>query len=299
MSAHQTELSLKISGSFSYLILGDINSFIVDLNNYNHDRANLPIYTSFSFEKEYRKFNFAPGGEGEVRITLSPRFALALGTGYLSGKKESTPQYSYTSNIYEGLYQYTTERTFTYKTTAIPILLSLYFNLPLKNELSLFLKAGGGYYLTSLTSTETGNYTSSWKQYTWEGNWKETQEASSNGFGFHGGFGLEYNISKNLVLVFEGIGRYAKIKNFEGDYSFHTQEKEYLNGTLIDTWEDSSKEHGKLYFYEWRSYLTDNWYKRVDIWEEEPAGSNFQNIRKAIVDFSGFALCLGIRIKLF
>jgi hypothetical protein len=119
--------------------------------------------------------------------------------------------------------------------------------------------------------------------------WKTDYKAN---LGFHGGIGMEYSLTKNLGLVLEVQGRYVKIKNLKG---FIQSEDSHFIGRI-------SKRKGYLWSYkisEWdfRSYYN------LDISEEPPRGSipeiSISEVRKAIIDLSGFSLRIGLRIRLF
>ena len=95
--------------------------------------------------------------------------------------------------------------------------------------------------------------------------------------------GLEFNFSRNLALVVEGFGRYAKLKGLQGDY----------------TWkEEGIIEEATLWYYDWRSSDTGNEYPRIKFDDDVPTQTSFQrNIREGEVDLTGFSVRLGIKIK--
>jgi hypothetical protein len=116
------------------------------------------------------------------------------------------------------------------------------------------------------------------------GGWAElNQETNASGLGFHGGIGLEFNLAPNIAFVIEGQGRYAKFGGFEGTCE--------SSGDI----EDSGKFEGTLYYYEWRE--EGKIYPTVFVSSQRPPGSVFSNVREAKVDFSGFTLMAGIKIK--
>jgi len=296
-------ISFKLSGELAYMMVGDFNKKIEESrNNYYND---LDLYYDYSsLDGEYKKFNFGPGFEVEVRVNPIPQLGIGIGIEYIHGWKKSNPTLYYSQTYSWGTYDSTNEIDFSYSVTVIPVKLGLYFNLPLSPELNVVLNGGLGYYFAKLSWEENWEWDDDgldwWgNEYNWIGEDRYSTKASSKGIGFHGGFGFELGISENFAFVVEGQSRYAKIKNLEGDDEWSYSEEEYMNGTLYDTWSDSEKTHGSLYSYEWKSSLTGKYYFTTALWEEEPTNHNRRNIREATLDLTGFSIKVGIRIKLF
>ena len=118
--------------------------------------------------------------------------------------------------------------------------------------------------------------------------WQEDEgDASSNAFGFQGGVGIEFNLSETVALFFETTGRYANLKNWEGQNQYH----DFLGA--------SESESVDWYFAEWYDdtfYFQPRWYKIVQIVDEEPSRDNYRNVRKAEISYSGVVLRVGIKI---
>ena len=112
------------------------------------------------------------------------------------------------------------------------------------------------------------------------------QTANASGFGFHTGVGFEFNLASNIAFVIEAQARYAKIGGFEGTIKYSC---EYLPPEYT--------EEGKLYYYDSYSYGVTDSYPHIRVSEEKPGGYGIRNVRKAKVDFSGFALRAGIKIN--
>lgn len=148
--------------------------------------------------------------------------------------------------------------------SATPIRLSLFFEIP-ADTINIYLNLGSDYYLAK--------YTWDWE---FPDEWELNHSATANGLGFHGGIGFEIMISANVAFFVEGTGRYAKIKGFEGT------EKGMEAG---DTWEGS----GTLFYLEGTDYPV------LFIREEMPTG--YRVAREANVDFSGFSVLAGLKMK--
>jgi hypothetical protein len=86
--------------------------------------------------------------------------------------------------------------------------------------------------------------------------------------------------------VIEGYGRYAKIRGFEGT------SKQYDS----NNWSDSTE--GKYYYFE-RFISTQEWLPLTSFDTEPPGGEDIRNVRDFEIDFSGFTIRVGLKIKLF
>jgi hypothetical protein len=110
-------------------------------------------------------------------------------------------------------------------------------------------------------------------------------EAQDNGLGFHGAIGFEFSVVKNLAFFVEGAGRYAKLKDWEGDEIITSNgDVERTGGTL---WHYGIPygENGRKYF---------SW---LDVENEKPTDPDIRNVRKAEGDYSGFSFRFGLKIK--
>jgi hypothetical protein len=87
-----------------------------------------------------------------------------------------------------------------------------------------------------------------------------------------------------VTLFFETAGRSVNLKNWEGKNKY----KDFLRA--------SESESTEWYYAEEYDDMTRNWYKSVQITEEEPSGSYYRNVRKAEINYSGMVLRLGVKI---
>jgi len=201
---------------------------------------------------------------GELSIPLSSQFLLGIGFDYFIGKKESSIEYQKSS--------FKTTITTLPKIQAFPLRVVVsYYPLPY-----LFFKGGIEYYFAQcfyFYRLQEGDY---WKE--WQG------EARSQGLGFLGGLGTEWNFSPYLSFIIEANGRYAKIRGFKGKDT--SRDSEGLDYT----------EKGTLYLYQ-AITSSQNAYPQLFIREKTPAEGWVTDPRQAFIDFSGISLKLGIRIK--
>jgi hypothetical protein len=208
---------------------------------------------------------------GEILFHLS-RIALCGGVGYINGKSSSESVTSEGGAV-------TATSTSNLDAKAIPLTLGIYYFLPVSSKSQIFLHAGAGYYFVSFErDSRRENDTPYWIEVDLKGN--------DGDFGFHGGIGFEYAISENIIFVIEGAGRYAKIKGYEG-----TRNRNDSNG-----WSDSTT--GEFYTLE-RFLGEQGWQKRTNVFTEKPSGDDVRNVRTPLIDFSGFTVRIGIKLRLF
>jgi hypothetical protein len=67
-----------------------------------------------------------------------------------------------------------------------------------------------------------------------------------------------------------------------------------INGFQGETHEG---ETGELYFFEEYSSDIDFWQAKFQMLTEGPSGDNFRSAKKAVVDFSGYSVKIGLLIK--
>lgn len=270
-------LGIKLTGGLAYLYGGDASVNRKSWDAYWRERARQPE-SGISMEGGTQSINQGMNWEGDVVYYLNPRLGIGIGAGYLRASKEKD----------EGrIVVHWPDNTRTYNRgnefSVVPIKLGIFYNLLQSRKFNLFLNAGVGYYLAEWEESE--EYTSQSSGASYWGTYETKVHAG--GFGFHGGLGLEYRIFRNIALVVEGFGRYARFSGFEGEY------REKHPGVDV-------KDEGKLYYYEWSYNNID--YPWVELLDRDPSEINFsspiKNARSAVIDFSGFSLRAGIKISL-
>jgi hypothetical protein len=273
-------LSLKITGGLRYITVGDINDHIESFDDYMSSA--IAFYEGGKMEGVGR---FGSYLEVELRIGVSPRLSIGLGSGYISGSNKSDFQtvgvFPFTSPVWTpNLMRFTIEP----KVKAIPIRLGIYYSLPFASRANVLLVGGIAYYFAKgILSKYNLNVILCEPSIPEHPEISTSYDVSGSGFGVHGGIGLEYRLTRSLFLIIEAQGRYAKIGN--------------LNGTLIysNTWNyDQRREEGTLYIG--TRDMTDEGYGPGC---PDLSVSPLQNMKKAALDFSGFSLTAGFRIKLF
>jgi hypothetical protein len=268
INSKKVTFGIKLTGGMNYLSVGDWNTSMM---SETEQLGNWASSMGASFEGGFDKIHWGMDFEGEVIIYLNPRFGITIGSGYISGSK-GTGANKIT------VIRPTITNTITFNTTvsAVPIKIGVHYSFATSAKTRFFLNGGAGYYFARLSSA--------YRHETSDGSWYNADEkVTGNGLGIHGGAGFEFDISKNIAIVFEGFGRYANIGGFEGNW----EERNHLGV--------SNSGEGPLYYFEWE--WTGDWYTTVTVGNAPPAEPNRRNVREAKVDFSGFMLRVGIRIR--
>lgn len=273
ISHSQTKLSFKAIGGYGNMSPGDLNAVISSWDALFIDIADLTGYTK---EGATEKINWDFEFEGEFIVNLTKNIGIGIGTGYIQRKKDSN------SSL-----KVDTLGTITLnlepKITATPIRLSVYYFYPLASQMNIFFNGGIGYYFGKIALSLKTEESSLVLGYTY---WnKMDYEVKDNGIGFHGGIGFEYNIVKNIAFFVEGSGRYAKLKDWEGDVTF------------TNSGGDTEKKSGTFWYYESEYLFFSKYYSNAEIEEGKPTDPGFRNIRKFECDLSGLSIKAGLRIK--
>jgi len=252
------QLSFRLYGGGNYLAGGDLN---LGLQGWEDFYTALRTYIGYpdktgSAKPVHLGFNLG----GDVLFHLTPNWAVGIGTEILSAKK--------TSNISFGSPADTWDWEFYGKPSAIPIKLSAFYFSPLSDKWAIQFHAGLGYYFakTMLNSRTVGSESDVY-----------IIDSKAEGFGFHGGVGLEMKLSSNLSLLVEAAGRYASISGFTGSVTYREQ----------FGWD------GTLRYWEAKTSYSD-WYGYIDLTGAAPTGENVRTSRDAKIDFSGFSLRIGV-----
>jgi opacity protein-like surface antigen len=267
LRAEGSRVCLRLWGGMNYLLAKDVN----DGNRGRNDLiSSAAEFSGWSVLGETNPIRMGYDFGGDLIINLTPGIGLGFGAGYIQGTKESQIAYA------KGTYNLT--MTSKPDIRAIPLRAGLFLNLPMGERVRLNFNVGAGYYISK--------YSYDWKiegTGYWDDIDKITYKVSVNGIGFHGGVGLEFDLTSNLAFFIEGQARYAKIGSFEG-----TVEKHYK-----EDWTYSGE--GNLYCYDLK--YGDNNFKQLDVRSTQPSGPYVTNVREANVDFSGVYGVAGIKIK--
>ena len=268
--------SVKFCGGMNYLFLNDMNDGLQGLFDLINDDPFKEV-----IDGQYKPFHLGFDLGGEIIINLTSQFGIGLGGGYMQVTKESLWE---TNNG-------GTEDAYSVKpkVKAIPLTAALYLSTSPDNPLRVSLFGGAGYYLGSvdwqyLYLIENNDFT-----YKDEHSW----QSKSNSFGYHGGLSFEFDLGNSLAFVVEGLGRYVKLKDLTGNFTIRQIEE--FEGSQD---ESLKTEENALYWHADRDYVyTGKTYPWTIFSHDKPSGSNYSNVRKGVVDLTGFSVRAGIKIR--
>ena len=303
----QSKFSLKLMGGFSTVGGGDLNDAITESHRLYSDYTEEEYTGSFDLDE----FRWITDFKGELILHLTSNIGIGIGTEYLSKTNKGTAKldysderpYSYGTYYYE----YKSNDDISWSIKAIPILLNLYYFVPIGSRAVVSINVGGAYYFGSLEykdgydysrdySFESATYLDTSDTYSYNGTIEE--KAKSGSLGFQGGLGLEFDITSNIALVAEISGRVVNFKDWTGDLTddWSSGETHWLETVGTDTDSDSGKdiETGKFWSYSFDDYVTDNSYKTIGVREDWQDARG----REAEINLNGFQFRIGIKIKI-
>ncbi|MGD8540305.1 MAG: outer membrane beta-barrel protein, partial [Candidatus Aminicenantes bacterium] len=223
----QSKFSIRLTGGLSTIDGGDLNSDIQEFHKFASYLNGNPVYSA---SLELGEMNYAFNFGGELVYNIKNRFYIGLGTEYLTRTVEGPFSLDYSTSIKywwgTGIESWDEMSTRTYTLRAIPILLNLYYSIPLGNKISIILNLGSGYYFGSFERSSDYEGGSEYEEessycldylyeYSYSGVEKETANAAT--FGFHGGIGIDINLTSHIGLIIEARGRMVNFKDWEGD----------------------------------------------------------------------------------
>jgi len=257
-----SQISLKLTGGMAYISGNDLNKGIQGFNDWVTAETTDP---TGKFEKLNMGMNFA----GEAIYNLTSNAGIGVGIGYFQMSKDNSVTYLQGGGV---------PSTDTFKPTinVMPITLNFYYYIPTGSSMSVYLKAGAGYYMTKFDA----EYSFSWPL----GHGTDTLKVSKGAIGFQGGFGIEIPVSGQASFVVEAGARYAKVSELTGDWTSKG------NG-FFGPWDKSGT--GSLWFGDYSS-IGGNTYPRVAINNDSPLW--LDNVKKASLDLTGFSIKAGIKI---
>ena len=268
-----SRFSFKLTSGLRSIKGGDINTYPENLQSYIS-------HTQTDMEGKLRGIRYLSGLEWEFRFDLSKNFSISIGKGNFSGEDKSKitfyaidpyyKEYGPVDHAYNFLHDLR-EKSKTYK---------IYYIIPLVPKLNFFFNSG----ITNYSLNYYFRY--SLFYWTFSGPWYPGAEyaITTKGLGYLGGVGFEVEILSFINIEIEAQVRYAKLKKIEGKV-------EPPGGGI--------PKYGYLYIGERYSSRYEDYIPSLAISTSTPTGTEYRNMRRYILDLSGFSLRIGLRLNLY
>ncbi len=260
------EINFKLSGGYSFIEAKKVNQRLENWAEWRKREAEENKNWQY-LGKNIRSLHSGIHLEGEILLSLSPRFGVSVGTGYIYGDLNENETEVKVQRLSGPLSQVN-----PITVSAYPLVLSGYYFIPLSHKLHFFIRAGGGLAWAKYVNREAKKLESAEKY-----NYFRLERASATGPILHAGFGFVYETDVGVRFFLEGLVRRAKIQGFSG--------------------ENQLEETGTLYSFEEYISDLDFWLDKNEIRAEKPSGGNIRSVSEAEVDFSGFSVKIGFIIK--
>lgn len=277
-----SKLSFRLQGNWTYISGGDVNPGTQDWLYYSIGHGANDEFWAF-WRGGSRAVHIGYEFGGDVIFALTPRIGMSIGGGYLRVSRASSMYFDRgVPSIWVG------GAGANPRLSAVPIRVGMHLTMPLSRKVNFFVEGGVCYYFNAHYSDELRAATALFDNGLYSST-RITTSAEAKGvpLGFHGGLGFEYKLLHNLFVSLSALGRYARFRTWEGSSEF-----EFFD--YVEGWTTFS-EQGILY-YELVPDLPDP--PRLITAQSSPSMTIVPEPRKAVIDFSGVSLQLGIRIRL-
>ncbi|MFO7889882.1 MAG: hypothetical protein R6V04_06040 [bacterium] len=271
----QLKLCIKPWISYSSIQPQDLNN-VINSTNYLHSQMESTI-PGYNYEGKLNKIGSGIDYGGEIILILNNSFEIGLGFDMIKRGNKTSIQ-----NEYNGTYV----EKFRQEISTLPIKLNMYYNLfrPTLNNIMMnfYLTGGLDYHFSNcrlFNETISGTNTDITEE-------SVEKTATDYGLGFHVGIGNEIFLLSNISLFFEVNYMSYKPSDWEGDYRMIQQDP--YNFLRIA---------GPLVYY--KEQWGDDLINRINMFFYVPTDSEeYINPRKAVIDFSHFAIKLGMKLSL-
>jgi opacity protein-like surface antigen len=259
--------SLKLQGGWGTVSGGDLSAGLRGQNDY--------LVQTFQATSAFLVPRTGLYLSGEFLVFPWKHFGFGFGGGYLQTTKSSSVSYSY------GDLQ--VQETIKPRISAIPVTLSLHYNVSLSPRFHVDLSGGAGLYLATLD----WDYRNAYAVGDIDGTEHYTFRASKSAVGLQGGLGLEYSVTSTLAIVLGVSGRAVSIGPFD-------------QGAWTDQWTgtepppDGSGTDHTFWYYDWNS--AGRTFPQIAFQADPPTGDpSIANVRTASVKLDGMAVTIGLR----
>lgn len=264
------KISLRLHSGWAYILASDMN---------HGTQAFFNMYQSaWPYERRggYRAVHSGYEFGGDIVLEMTPRLGVCIGVGHLqtSGFSESLLYSVEFAGPSMAIWA-------TTRLSAVPVKASTILIVPLSRKFNLHTEVGLSYFFRARYSAEWWFTNSSFEEIIQYAHVATSSEKRTMPMGFLGSVSLEYRLLSNIYLYLDAMGRYAEFRGWKG------------TSVLERNGETPMSEQGVLY-YEVVPAL--HW-RLIMVQSSAPDGPGGKP-RQAALDFSGFSLQFGIRIRL-
>jgi hypothetical protein len=316
LNAAALEFSLKINQGWAWMSGGDLNESISGWRQYYQDRQSSSFSSNYGLAEMHSTYEVG----AEVAVSLSSRWSIGLGASVLSyGQKGEVSAKLATQENYilsptrwgtVSLEEITSQQPENEFLT-VPIILSVYYLLPLGEDYSLYLGGGGGLYLSRYRHKEAYSYSFNYTDNQFSANssvlyvdkyasvGEYTETAKTQDFGLHAVAALGIRISSSFSIAFEVLGRWVNLDGWEGEKtdSYNWTHTWGLSGVYSENGKTEESYDGGLWRVDARSDQTGKTYPRLVFSGEKPVSADYTAVKPANISLSGFSARVGLKFR--
>ncbi len=266
LMVHALEFHLKLAGGLSLFNPPDVNRAILDWEGYlerDADSRNTWTYLQGKAPQQKNGFEFG----GELVIQLSIRWAISVGSGFSYSELTSEDT---EVRILKPLGETIEVQPRTL--SAIPLVFSVYYHMPLSSRLRVYAKAGSGFVWAKHVERDGSRRITNPNF-----SYSRTESASARSPLYQGGLGFDFSLESGVRFFIEGLYRSLRIQGFTGAME--------------------SGEIGTLYNFEEYHENLDFWQIKNRLLIQPPSEENMRSVRETELDLSGLSLVMGVAIR--
>lgn len=166
----------------------------------------------------------------EVQFRFSPKFWTGVSIGYLSDS-DNDHMSGNSSGMGGGMMGGGMMGGFTghsHDFHAVPLVVSLYYGIPLNPRFDVYLLGGGGYYWSSF---------------------KDISTEKKGAFGPHAGIGVDFKVARQITVNAQGIYRFVSLKGFTNELHQGFMEQVVGGEQMMGFWHYNS-DLGEYHFHQ-------------------------------------------------
>ncbi len=264
--AYALEIHLKLGGGLGWFSPGDVNRALQDWVEWQKRQSTFKDTWTYVGGSE-PQIQLGYGFEGELQFFITRRVAVSIGSGFLYSDLSAADTEVQIIKP-QGLTLLIQPRILS----AVPLIFSLYYHIPLTARFRAYAKAGAGFVWAKHVERE-GSKKETSKNF----NYSLEENASVSDTTYQAGLGLDFSLESSVRFFLEGSYRSMRLRGFSGD--------------------PGTGETATLYHFEEYTPDLDFWQAKNRLSVLPPAGETIRSVRETEVDFSGFSLILGVAIK--